>query len=341
MKLQRPRYNLFQDTKEVSFSLDYMAWMLFVDGCAVLQILEKVNLSKFKDLKVKVDIQVIVRDLFLLENQLPYEVLKLLSQNESKLKEFMYGLCKLQNTFTLLGSPHTSSSAIRESPPAHLLDCLRTYILVSDQMDSIDKDNCQINFARTNANKKEKYISYRNIQELKSAGIRVKRQKNSSLKNITFSSSVFGGKLHLPQLILEDSTVTILLNMIAYEMCSDFENKFEICSYVNLLDLLIDSSEDVKELRSAGILHNSLGSDEEVVELFNTISSGLLHDPNLYSGISEVMEKHYKKKLSVWVAEAYYSYFRSPWTIIAFLAALIVLVLTALQTWQAFESNSK
>ncbi|KAI4346912.1 hypothetical protein L6164_007775 [Bauhinia variegata] len=319
-----------------------MARMLFVDGCAVLQILEKVNLSKVKDFKVKVDIQVIVRDLFLLENQLPYEVLKLLSQDESELKTFMYGLCELQNTFTLLESPHVPHVLLlRESPPAHLLDCLRTYILVSDQMDSIDKDNCQINVASTNANKKEKYISYGNIQELKSAGIQVKRQKNNSLRNISFSSSVFGGKLHLPQLILEDSTVTILLNMITYGMCSDFENKFEICSYVKLLDLLVDSSEDVKELRSAGILHNSLGSDEEVVELFNTISTGLLHDPNLYSGISEVMEKHYKKKLGIWVAEAYYTYFRSPWTIIAFPAALIVLVLTALQTWQAFKSDSK
>ncbi|KAI4346919.1 hypothetical protein L6164_007782 [Bauhinia variegata] len=192
----------------------------------------------------------------------------------------------------------------------------------------------------SNRNKKEKYTSYRNIQELKTAAIRVKRQKDISLKNISFSSSFFGGKLHLPPLILNDSTVPVLLNLVAYEMCPDFINKFEISSYVKLIDLLIDHTEDVKELRSSGILHNSLGSDEEVVELFNTISSGLVHNPTLYSGIRDEVEKHYNNKLSIWMGDAYYTHLKSPWTIVALVAALTALVLTALQTWQAFKSNS-
>ncbi|KAI4346923.1 hypothetical protein L6164_007786 [Bauhinia variegata] len=338
---------LFSPELLVRISDVFLARMLLVDGCAMLQIMEKATPSEFKDLKVKIDIQVIIRDLFLLENQLPYKVLELLCKDETELKISMYRFCKLHNTFTVLESPHSLRFKDAEdrieilkksSPPNHLLDCLRRYILV-DEMASIGKDQCQINVAITNANKKEKYISYRNIQELKACGIQVKRQKNVSLNNISFRSSCFGGKLHLPPLILEDSTVTVLLNLVAYEMCPDFENNFEICSYVKLLDLLIDSAEDVKELRSSRVLHNSLGSDEEVVELFNAISSGLMHNPDIYSGIREVMEKHYKKKLSIWVAEAYYSYFKSPWTIIAFLAALIALVLTALQTWLAFKSS--
>ncbi|KAI4346963.1 hypothetical protein L6164_007821 [Bauhinia variegata] len=333
-----------------------LAYMLLVDGCAVLQIMEKANLSKLEDLIVKVDIQVIARDLFLLENQLPYELLKLLSEDESKLKKSMYQFCKLQRTFTISESPHAPlfrepehqlETLLMSSQPTHLLDCLRTYVF-GIGMDSINKDECRVNvrqleadIANSYANKKEKYISYRNIQELKAAGIQVKRQENISPKNISFSSSLFGGKLYIPPLIFDDSTVTILLNLLAYEMCSDFKNTFEICSFVKLLDLLIDSAEDVKELRSSRVLHNSLGSDEELVEFFNTISPGLLQNPNLYSGVKEVMEIYYKKKLSMWIAEAYYTYFKSPWTIIAFLAALIVLVLTALQTWQAFVSNSK
>ncbi|KAI4346922.1 hypothetical protein L6164_007785 [Bauhinia variegata] len=301
----------------VSIRDRHLAWMLFVDGCAVLQIMEKANLSKLEDLKVKVDIQVI-------------------------------------NMFTTLESSPQIETLKQSSPPTHLLDCLRTYFL-SSVMDSNHKDEHQLNVrqledeqikaanlsnvAGTSANEKEKYISYRNIRELKAAAIQVKRKNNISLKNISFSSSFFGGKLYLPPLILDDSTVTVLWNLVAYEMCSDFKNNLEICSYVKLLDLLIDHPEDVRELRSSGILQNNLGSDEEVVELFNAIGSGLLHNPSQYSRIRDEVEKHYKKKLSIWMAEAYYIYFRSPWTVVALLAALIALVLTALQTWLAFKSS--
>ncbi|KAI4346911.1 hypothetical protein L6164_007774 [Bauhinia variegata] len=503
------------------YSDEDLGWMLFVDGCSVLQILEKANLSKPEDLRVKVDVLVKVeRDLFLLENQLPYQLLKLLSKDEVKLKISMHGFCELQNMFTALeyyDSPlfkdpqHHIETIKKSSPPTHLLDCLRTSILSTGTDQSTEEDQPELQTERgeqssqpthlldglrtfisgehvrqtfthgfrklqnvftlrkpeheakdaftirkleheiergktssspilehdiergnynlpspksesetegagdpfnisrvtdrppkrlrrwrqaasvlnasrrfrytldlkkeeerqrilrqisaharairaaylfkaenlldvvhayANRNKKEKYTSYRNIQELKAAAIVVKRQKNISLKNISFSSSFLGGKLHLPPLILNDSTVPTLLNLAAYELCPDFINKFEISSYIKLLDLLIDYPEDVKELRSSGILHNSLGCDEEVVELFNTISSGLMCNPALYFGLRDEVEKHYKNKLSIWMAEAYYTYFKSPWTIIGVLAALLALVLTALQTFQGFKSNS-
>ncbi|KAI4346910.1 hypothetical protein L6164_007773 [Bauhinia variegata] len=401
------------------YSNEDLAWMLFVDGCSVLQILDKANFSKPEDLIVKVDMLVVLeRDLFLLENQLPYQLLQLLSEDEMKLKISMQGFCELQNMFTALGSlqsllfkepkQHQIEILKKSAPPTHLLDCLRTSILSSgtestnedkEPMHDIErgkqssptsegetesaedpfniprmtdrsdgpyrgriKDTITIAlyvqkaalqflykdgglwdvpYTYANRNKSEKHTSFRTIQELKAAAIRVKRQKNICLKNISFSSSIFGGKLHLPPLILDDSTVPTLLKLAAYELCPDFINEFEISSYLKLLDLLIDYPEDVKELRSSGILHNSLGCDEEVVELFNTISSGLVHNPFLYSGLTDEVEKHYKNKLSIWMADLYYTYFKSPWTVIAVLAALLALVLTALQTWQGFKSNSK
>ncbi|KAI4346924.1 hypothetical protein L6164_007787 [Bauhinia variegata] len=352
---------------------EQLAWMLFVDGCAVLQILKKANPSKPEALKVKVDILLLVlRDLFLLENQLPYNLLWLLGKDEArfkeeaKFKESMFCFCELQNMFIILESPQRfreekdrTKRMIRDNTPTHLLDCLRTIILISDEVElsmpgdvgttgdlnesEASNTSTFSDVARIYANRKinEKYTSYRNIQELKTAAIRVKRQKNISLTNISFSSSLFGGKWHLPPLRLDDSTIPTLLNLVAYEMCPDFKNKYEICSYVKLLDLLIDYPEDVKELRSSGILHNSLGSDEEVVELFNTISCGLVYNPFLYSGIRAEVEKHYKRKLSIWMAEAYYTYFKSPWTLIALLAAVLALVFSALQTWKQIEPDSK
>jgi len=61
-----------------------LSWVLFVDGCSLLQILDKGNLSHPEDLNVKVDQLVLVwQDVLLLENQLPYEVLKLLSDHQN------------------------------------------------------------------------------------------------------------------------------------------------------------------------------------------------------------------------------------------------------------------
>ncbi|RHN46065.1 hypothetical protein MtrunA17_Chr7g0238201 [Medicago truncatula] len=56
-----------------------LSWMLFVDGCSLLYILEKANLNEPWHMNIKVDQLVLVMmDVLLLENQLPYQVLKLL-----------------------------------------------------------------------------------------------------------------------------------------------------------------------------------------------------------------------------------------------------------------------
>ncbi|KAG7958817.1 hypothetical protein I3843_10G037400 [Carya illinoinensis] len=56
-----------------------LAWILFVDGCAILQYIDLAINNKFKDLDIINDTVVFCEeDLFLLENQVPYDLLKLL-----------------------------------------------------------------------------------------------------------------------------------------------------------------------------------------------------------------------------------------------------------------------
>lgn len=69
-----------------------LSWMLLVDGCSLLQILEKGKLDYPEEMNVKVDQLVLVwQDVLLLENQLPYQVLKLLTgpENEAMLLNIM------------------------------------------------------------------------------------------------------------------------------------------------------------------------------------------------------------------------------------------------------------
>ena len=147
------------------------------------------------------------------------------------------------------------------------------------------------------------------------------------------------GYLWLPPLVVDDSTRPKFLNLIAYEMCLDLENNFGVTSYVSFLDSLIDEPNDVKMLRKARILHNFLGSDEEEAQLFNEIGTDLVPNNEIYSDVKSKIQKHYSNKWMTWIAQFFHDHFSSPWTFIAFVDALLALVLTVIQTKYAVNPS--
>ena len=80
----------FEKEVTVDYDDEELAWLLFVDGCAILQYIYCAVNDKFEELKIKPDsVAFGQQDLFLLENQLPYCLLKWLmswSENEDELK---------------------------------------------------------------------------------------------------------------------------------------------------------------------------------------------------------------------------------------------------------------
>ncbi|KAK7330770.1 hypothetical protein VNO77_24970 [Canavalia gladiata] len=108
-----------------------------------------------------------------------------------------------------------------------------------------------------------------NIRELKAAGIKLSKRKCAHSTSFYPSFDTTKGKLELPEITVDGSTATTFLNLIAYEMCPDFNNDFEISSFLVFLSSLIDQPEDVKVLRDAKILRNELATDKEVADLFN------------------------------------------------------------------------
>ncbi|KAK4580912.1 hypothetical protein RGQ29_024532 [Quercus rubra] len=302
--------------KEVTKSFDdeELIWLLLVDGCAILQYIYCAAKNKFTELNIKPDsIAFTQQDLFLLENQLPYRLLKwLISWSENKLR---------------------------------------------------------------------------------AAGIHVERSKkeNSCLRDISFTALGCLGFLWLPPITVDDSTRPKFLNLIAYEMCLDFQNDFGITYCISFLDSLIDEANDVKMLRKAGILYNCLGSDEHVAKLFNEIDridfiidraltfwsdrpsssiisntstatenikiksrcswehpdlyvapplTGLVPNSEIYSNVRVKIQKHYKNQLMTWLAQVCHDHFSSPWAFLAFFGALLALALTVIQTWYAVKSTS-
>ena len=343
----------FEEEVTKKYDDEALAWLLFVDGCAILQYIYCATKDRFKQLNIKTDsVTFGQQDLFLLENQLPYRLLKWLmglSKMEKELRvsieTFVAHHCmvpddqqlKQQQTKGERGNTFCSEEKLIEQiismdeEPVHLLDHLRTKLLGKAQLES---------YMIRKGKAVQDWQSYRNIQELKAAGIRLKRSDNSCLRNIHFSKKILHfGHLYLPPIIVDDSTRPKFLNLIAYEMCLDFENDFGITSYISFLDSLIDEASDVKMLRKARILHNFLGSDEEVAQLFNEIGTDLVPNPYLYLNVKLQIQGFYDCKCTTWMAQFIHDHFSSPWTFLAFCGVLLGLGLTAAQTWYAVKSS--
>lgn len=107
---------------------DMISWMLFVDGCALLRILEHAKLDKPYKMNVKVDQLVLVmQDALLLENQLPFPLLKhLWRDSKENLMEIMKGFLRCHHWAT----KEDQVNFIADFPqPTHLLGLQRSIIL--------------------------------------------------------------------------------------------------------------------------------------------------------------------------------------------------------------------
>ncbi|XP_045807905.1 putative UPF0481 protein At3g02645 [Trifolium pratense] len=196
-----------------------------------------------------------------------------------------------------------------------------------------------MNQGHKSSEKNTRMMTYRNVQDLIKVGIKLEPRATQGPIDIDFFEGWFAAKLTLPEMIVDDITAFTFLNLIAYEMCPDFDNDYEISSFVSFMDSLIDNAEDVRILRRKGILLNCLGSDEEAAHLFNIISTDLWENKFTYPIVRVQIHEHYYNKYKTWIALGIHTYFNNPWTFIAFLAAFIALTLTFVQTWFTIKQS--
>ncbi|KAB2006639.1 hypothetical protein ES319_D11G360200v1 [Gossypium barbadense] len=274
-----------------------LAWMFFVDGCAILQLIymhygtNDDFYAVYGQLVIKNDLLTLVySDLLLLENQIPFRVLELLTSLSNNGKKFMKAIIRFIDVTVKGPQSHQQDSEWwpQQGERIHLLHLLRVRLLSIKKKEK-EKPRRHCRFCtrffmnlknRSNQTRIEGHHSHtlRNVKELKKAGIRLKASETSCLTDISFSPFFFLGNLWLPPITVDDLTV----NLIAYEMCPDFFNSFTVTSYMGFLDSLIDEAEDVKELRGAGILYHRFGSDKEVAKLIKKMNIDLVPSPMIY-----------------------------------------------------------
>ncbi|GLJ34491.1 hypothetical protein SUGI_0693660 [Cryptomeria japonica] len=157
-------------------------------------------------------------------------------------------------------------------------------------------------------------------------------------------------KLSLPQITVNYMTETLLRNLMAYEECQRCSWNPEptvISYYIRLLDNLINSDKDVSALRDSKVIKSLLGSDQDIVSIFNHLQIGITVDPLVrrttptingrepiheYEIIKIELKEHYDTKWNVWLAQFMKEYCSNPWYAISLLAATGLLFMTLIQT---------
>ncbi|CAA7407616.1 unnamed protein product [Spirodela intermedia] len=263
------------------------------------------------------------RDMLLLENQIPMFVLdRLLGLQLGEPAQRGMAALLAARFFSLLSPTGGGSGDIAFDPlphrGLHCLDFLRRSLLRTGGGASGD-------------GRKQQMVPC--VTELKKAGVSVRRRKGR-FWDIRFSNGV----LQIPRLLVHDCTRSLFLNLIAFEQCHLQEARGHITAYVVFMDNLINSGEDVGFLHQRGVLEHSLGSDEEVAGLVNRLCRGVTVDGGYLAALSAELNRHCGRRWNVWRATLWHHYFSSPWAIISFVAAVLLLILTFLQTFYGVYS---
>jgi len=292
--------------------------MMFFDGCFLLCLIDHFTRDKMEFLPVSKHLQgSIMKDIFMLENQLPYVVLTaLMSLKHVDIPRFFE---------VYLGT--IDNIALPKDPQIHLLGLLRSILVGSP---TLTPPPVRAKYWKTS----------RSASELVQVGVEINSGETNNLSDISFVGSYIRGQLLLPMIIVNDWILSRFLNLIAFEMSPHSNSDYRISSYVWFMDQLIQHKEDVKELRANGILLNELGNDQQVADLFHKMALEIEPDRQVFYGVMRGVDVHCSNKIRVSIVRPVMVHF-SQWGTnpIAFAAATVLLILTVVQTIYAVKPS--
>ncbi|KAG7545422.1 PPPDE putative peptidase domain [Arabidopsis suecica] len=304
--------------EDVKLNSDEFVEMLVVDGSFLVELLLRSHYPRLRGDKDRVFgnsmmITDVCRDMILIENQLPFFVVK-----EIFLLLFIYyqqgtpSIIQLaQRHFSYFLSRIDDEKFISE--PEHFVDLLRSCYLpqlpIRLEYTTLKVDNAP------------------EATELHTAGVRFKPAETSScLLDISFADGV----LKIPTIVVDDLTESLYRNIIVYEQCHCSNKNF--LHYTTLLGCFIKSPTDADLLIRSGIIVNHLGNSVDVSKLFNSISKEVIYDRRFYfSTLSENLQAYCNTPWNRWKANLRRDYFHNPWSVASVFAALFLLLLTFIQ----------
>lgn len=353
-----------KDIYEESIDCDgeTLAWMLCLDGCCILEVLRTLgrNPNESDELyerndpifwENKLAASNILKDIVMLENQIPWIVLhellqlenpedgqvlttllnllahgtlglfKISGQNKSGVKKHIDQVKKSHHLLGFLHKVIVDEPSIDDSPRNQYLYRFSIKSCIGHLLLKLQDENKALN---------HDFESIPTAVELKNAGIKFEPCKGG-ISGISFNRK--RAIIYLPVVCITYGTEVLFRNLIAFEICRPSEPNY-VSSYVNLMDDLIDSQKDVALLRSMGILTKLIGSDKEVADLFNGLCKdvGTMCMENMFDELRKDVNAHIKFKIRVQLEDIVQNHCSSPWKVSTLVAASLIACFGLLQT---------
>ncbi|TVU00317.1 hypothetical protein EJB05_54263, partial [Eragrostis curvula] len=168
------------------------------------------------------------------------------------------------------------------------------------------------------------------VSQLVSCGVRF-APAPEGIAGISFDATT--ATLSLPIITLDANTEVVLRNLVAYEAVA-VHGPLVLARYTELMNGIIDTPEDVKTLRQSGVVVNQLKSDKEAADMWNAMcrATRLGKVPLLDAVIREV-NAHRSRRVAARAERLLKKYVFRSWRILTLLVAVVLLLMTAMQTF--------
>ncbi|KAF3958563.1 hypothetical protein CMV_016539 [Castanea mollissima] len=302
----------------IDLSSDRFVKMILVDASFILELLERSSKGLTSDdpMAVEPRATAIMLDLLLLENQLPFFVIK-------KLHHLAFPSLSnalLQHTLIYFGK-YICNQFIQRNPDVkikHFTDLLRTFMLpppvVRPESVIEQSQHTKLLYSAT---------------QLREAGVKFKVVESECRFDINFEKGV----LKIPSLELMAWTEVVTRNIMALEQTHYIKDTY-FTDYLILMDSLINTREDVDLLCKKKILVNYLGDNNAAMSMINNLNNGItwITTRKDYIDLYKKLNSFYEIPWHKWKATLRRQYFSTPWRAASTVAAIILLVLTFIQT---------
>ncbi|KAK9108654.1 hypothetical protein Syun_024665 [Stephania yunnanensis] len=348
--LDEKKWGQYNSSSSSSSSNQLFLQMIITDGCFILEFMEILsgapkdyasNDPVFSYYGSIAHYNVVMRDLLLLENQLPYLVLKKLLVIADRSPELTE-----ENAEAILSQmmmfPRDAG------PGAHMLDMYMRGMFKGYKRGTTTTSSDDNNNNNNNGSSSEAVVQVvipPTATLLSEAGITFKRAR--SFDEISFNEQT--RTLYLPQLNIDDYTISTLMNLKMFELRGTTDRHFN--SYISMMRALMKSASDVRVLMSEGIVVNLLRrEDEEVLKLVKQLAEDAVVDEmcpsfvaqhhmcDFYKESMRQWENELRRQMLEWLSNLHQTYFRTPWSTISVLAAAVLLLLTVIQALYSIKS---
>ncbi|XP_071680286.1 UPF0481 protein At3g47200-like [Lolium perenne] len=311
------------------FSHSEFAAMMFLDGCFLLRYIHDFMYAEsalFSNRAVLSTGPCMLRDIFMLENQLPWLVLEvLMTFTDIPMCQFIVSTASTFDTGWIQITRLPENELKRYRPP-HLLGFLRYYLIGNMP----PTPRVPSSFIR-------KFALASGAIELAEIGVKLTASNKRWFADMSVQKGYLAGELSLTPLFLNDYTASWLVNMAGLEACTSTgwpSDGYNISSYLSLIAMLMDKEEDVHELRAKHLVR-SFFSNQEMLDLFKGLACHL----RLGCGYIVILEKIDEYKCERHVRIVLHKFFYHNFKIIVALLSVASVLVGIFKTLLSLNQN--